>query len=128
MVVTDYWCQGATFEGDLPVVMDLSTYCTKKGGHFLSRANVYVALTRYRSLDHVYLLRPLWRNEAERREFLGRARELLKVDEALQAEDERLRRLARQTWNLHHPEGGDEEHYFPAGHSGACKCGFQLQA
>ena len=53
----------------------------------------------------------------------------MKVDDALEAMEERLRTLARHTWNRDHPDAGDEEHYiyFPAiktarGCWGVCSC------
>ncbi|KXZ41050.1 hypothetical protein GPECTOR_902g156 [Gonium pectorale] len=54
-VVTDYYCEGASF-GDDCWVADL----TPPPGHGIKRATIFVILTRFRSMDHVLLLRPLY--------------------------------------------------------------------
>eukprot|EP00198_Chlamydomonas_reinhardtii_P004324 XP_001693660.1 predicted protein [Chlamydomonas reinhardtii] len=95
--VTDFFVQGASF-GDRRWVVDLlPTPMPNGGGICTSRACLFVVLTRYRSMDDVQLLRPLFTNSLERDLVVKSFLQATQLPDDLAAEDRLLRRQARAT-------------------------------
>ncbi|EFJ39058.1 hypothetical protein VOLCADRAFT_101395, partial [Volvox carteri f. nagariensis] len=89
--VTDYFVQGRSFKEECWVA-DLSV---PPGG--LKRATMYVLLTRYKTLDHIRLLRPLSTTPDERTRVVKQFMAATKLDPDLAAELRLLDRRATET-------------------------------
>ncbi|EFJ39429.1 hypothetical protein VOLCADRAFT_100983 [Volvox carteri f. nagariensis] len=89
--VTDYFVQGRSFKEECWVT-DLSV---PPGG--LKRATMYVLLTRYKTLDHIRLLRPLSTTPDERARVVKQFMAATKLDPDLAAELRLLDRRATET-------------------------------
>ena len=89
--VTDYFVQGRSFKEECWVV-DLSV---PPGG--LKRATMYVLLTRYKTLDHIRLLRPVSTTPDERKRVIKQFLAATKLDPDLAAELRLLHRRATET-------------------------------
>ncbi|GIL91447.1 hypothetical protein Vretifemale_18999, partial [Volvox reticuliferus] len=96
--VTDYFVQGRSFKEECWVA-DLSV---PPGG--LKRATVYVLLTRYKTLNHIRLLRPLSTTPDERKRVVQQFLAATKLDPDLAAELRLLDRRATATRNRYVPE------------------------
>ncbi|KXZ41460.1 hypothetical protein GPECTOR_454g357 [Gonium pectorale] len=89
--VTDYYVQGASLRGFWLVHFGRPP----TGGYH--RASLYVIATRFRSLNDLHLLTPLWNNAHEERQLKLAFRKLAQRDPDLAAEWERLTALAATT-------------------------------
>ncbi|KXZ41229.1 hypothetical protein GPECTOR_631g733 [Gonium pectorale] len=89
--VTDYYVQGASLRGFWLVHFGRPP----TGGYH--RATLYVIATRFRSLNDLHLLTPLWNNAHEERQLKLAFRKLAQRDPDLAAEWERLTALAATT-------------------------------
>ncbi|EFJ39704.1 hypothetical protein VOLCADRAFT_108524 [Volvox carteri f. nagariensis] len=78
-VVTDHWVQGRTFRECW--VVDLSV--PPKG---IKRATLFVLLTRFKSLDDIHLLRPLYTTPTERRSVVTAFQRATRLTDDLAAE------------------------------------------
>ncbi|KXZ41459.1 hypothetical protein GPECTOR_454g356 [Gonium pectorale] len=89
--VTDYYVQGASLHGFWLVHFGRPP----TGGYH--RASLYVIATRFRSLNDLHLLTPLWNNAHEEQQLKLAFRKLAQRDPDLAAEWERLTALAATT-------------------------------
>ena len=95
VAVKDFFAQGQTFKGHLPVVIDLRMPPNGK----VSMSGFYVMLSRATTLDDVYLLHPLWPHgdEAAKDAFVALAQTQYRFDDDMKAEKVRLRQKHEAT-------------------------------
>jgi hypothetical protein len=93
--VTDFFIQGASFKNDTWVI-DL---CPPPNG--IKRACLFVILTRYKSLDHIRLLRPLYTDAEQRRRVIQAFKKATKINDDLAAEARIQASMARATQDRH---------------------------
>ena len=65
-------------------------------GH-MKATGVYVSITRFTSLEDVFLLLPLWNNDAQRRKYIDSMNARTRIPYALSCDLKRLAELAKQT-------------------------------
>ena len=93
--VTDFFVQGCSFKDDCWVV-DL---CPPPTG--IKRACLFVILTRFKSMDHVRLLRPLYTTPGERRTVIAAFTRAARVPDDLAAESRLQATAAQRTREQH---------------------------
>jgi hypothetical protein len=86
---TDFYAQGTTFSGTPPVITDLRPPFKAKNLY----ASFHVCLSRFRTWQHVMLLRPLW-DECGKAEEQSSLLRKLRPSTALAEERHRLLQLA----------------------------------
>ena len=91
LAFTDYWAQGQSLRPPPITLLDL---LYPPDGHYRLES-LYVAITRFTTIEDVVLLRPLWRNEQEKKRFLDKVLVLPSPDRL--AEERRLGQLALET-------------------------------
>ena len=100
--MTDFYCQGMSFKDDcwLAHLNPPATGQSEAGKRTkLRRANVFVTLTRYASLDRVQLVAPLWPegDAAARLNVINQFKEACRMSVDLTNEIDRLQRAADET-------------------------------
>ncbi|GLC45719.1 hypothetical protein PLESTM_001770500 [Pleodorina starrii] len=95
---TDYGVQGRTF-GEETWVIDLTL-----PPHGIKRATLYVLLTRFKSLDHIRLLRPLYTTPAARKKVIAAFLKATHLEPDLAAELRLLSAAAAATRNRYPAE------------------------
>jgi hypothetical protein len=88
--VTDYYAQGLTFKDSLWLV-----HLTPPPSGSFARASIVVILSRYRSLDEVHLLEPLWGSATARQAVIAKFHKTLQMSGDLESELARLAALAQ---------------------------------
>ncbi|EFJ45556.1 hypothetical protein VOLCADRAFT_93996 [Volvox carteri f. nagariensis] len=89
--VTDYFVQGRSFKDECWLV-DLAA-----PPNGIKRATLYVLLTRFKTLDHVRLLRPLYTTPHERKKVIKQFLSATKLEPDLAANLRLLKQAARET-------------------------------
>ncbi|EFJ39543.1 hypothetical protein VOLCADRAFT_100841 [Volvox carteri f. nagariensis] len=89
--VTDYFVQGRSFKDECWLV-DLAV-----PPNGIKRATLYVLLTRFKTLDHVRLLRPLYTTPHERKKVIKQFLSATKLEPDLAANLRLLKQAARET-------------------------------
>ncbi|EFJ40933.1 hypothetical protein VOLCADRAFT_99207 [Volvox carteri f. nagariensis] len=89
--VTDYFVQGRSFKDECWLV-DLAV-----PPNGIKRATLYVLLTRFKMLDHVRLLRPLYTTPHERKKVIKQFLSATKLEPDLAANLRLLKQAARET-------------------------------
>ncbi|EFJ50441.1 hypothetical protein VOLCADRAFT_88788 [Volvox carteri f. nagariensis] len=89
--VTDYFVQGRSFKDECWLV-DLAV-----PPNGIKRATLYVLLTRFKTLDHVRLLRPLYTTPHERKRIIKQFLSVTNLEPDLAANLRLLKQAARET-------------------------------
>ncbi|EFJ38988.1 hypothetical protein VOLCADRAFT_101466, partial [Volvox carteri f. nagariensis] len=89
--VTDYFVQGRSFKDECWLV-DLAV-----PPNGIKRATLYVLLTRFKTLDHVRLLRPLYTTPHERKRIIKQFLSATNLEPDLAANLRLLKQAARET-------------------------------
>ncbi|EFJ39911.1 hypothetical protein VOLCADRAFT_100383 [Volvox carteri f. nagariensis] len=89
--VTDYFVQGRSFKDECWLV-DLAV-----PPNGIKRATLYVLLTRFKTLDHVHLLRPLYITPHERKRIIKQFLSATNLEPDLAANLRLLKQAARET-------------------------------